>query len=114
MQERVEKPWGGYQVIGSGRGFQVKLISVEPGQRLSLQRHTQRSEQWTVALGVAEALIDDDVMEITVGGTAFVDVGASHRISNNGNETLVIVEVQFGEYLGEDDIERLEDDYGRV
>ena len=110
----VARPWGGYEVIGTGPGYQIKLITVNPGQRLSLQRHRQRTEHWLVVHGLASTVIGEQVRELTAGGTAEVSVGTVHRISNPGENPLTIVEVQFGDSFDEDDIERFEDDYGRA
>jgi mannose-6-phosphate isomerase len=109
-----ERPWGSYVVLGAGDGYQVKRIVVQPNQRLSYQRHTHRSEHWFVIRGSGELLLDGQMREVGVGDSVDVPVGGSHRIGNTGVEPLVFIEVQLGDYLGEDDIERLEDDYGRT
>lgn len=109
-----KRPWGFYEVLCSETDYKVKRITVYPGQRLSLQRHRRRSEHWFVIKG--EGLVTVDGKEVKVGPGSSVDIprGALHRIANTGAEDLVFVEVQTGDYLGEDDLERLEDDYGRV
>jgi mannose-6-phosphate isomerase len=109
-----ERPWGSWHVLDEGDGYKVKRIVVNPGARLSLQRHELRSEHWVVVMGVAECTIDDETVVVPRGGTVDVAVGQVHRIANRGEETLVIIEVQQGSYTGEDDIVRLEDDYGRT
>ncbi len=108
------KPWGGYRVIESGDGYQVKQLRLTPGDSLSLQRHQHRSEQWTVIAGRGEALVDGK--QHAIGPSDFVAVpqGAIHRLTNTGADNLVIIEVQIGSYLGEDDIERFADNYGRA
>lgn len=110
---RAERPWGEYEAIDEGAGFKVKRIRVHPGRRLSYQRHTARSEHWYLVSGVARVTLDG--AELVVGPSTSVDVaaGAAHRVANVGDEDLVFIEVQLGRYLGEDDIERLADDYGR-
>jgi len=107
------RPWGGYQVLEDARTHKVKRIEVLPGGRLSLQRHRHRSEHWFVIAGVGAATRDADMISLTAGDSLDVPAGASHRISNPGEDVLVFIEVQHGSYFGEDDIERLEDDYGR-
>lgn len=110
----VEKPWGRYLIVHGGPGFQIKSLIVDPGQELSLQLHRLRSERWIVVSGVGRANIDERESDIQIGDQLFVPVGMKHRLGNPGDEQLEIVEVQFGAYLGEDDIERFEDRYGRV
>lgn len=108
------RPWGRYDLLDEGAGFKVKRITVSPGKRLSYQSHARRSERWVVAMGVARATIDGRVSEAVVGEVVIVPVGAKHRVENPGVEPLVFIEVQIGEYLGEDDIVRHEDDFGRA
>lgn len=108
------KPWGGYRVIERGDGYQVKQLRLTPGDRLSLQRHRHRSEQWTVIAGNGEAIVDDKRHPIAASDFVAVPQGAIHRLVNTGSDDLVIIEVQIGSYLGEDDIERFDDDYGRA
>ena len=114
-REHDERPWGSYTVLDDGApDHKVKRIVVRPGKRLSYQRHARRAEHWFVVHG--SALVTLDGREIRVGPGQAVDVplGAAHRIENTGDDDLVFIEVQHGDYFGEDDIERLEDDYGRV
>ncbi|MDD5542536.1 MAG: phosphomannose isomerase type II C-terminal cupin domain [Acidobacteriia bacterium] len=108
------RPWGAFTVLDEGRGYKVKRIEVLPGQRLSYQKHARRSEHWMVVQGAAKVTLDGK--EISVATGEFVDIprGASHRIENPQTDTLIFIEVQRGDYLGEDDIVRLEDDYGRT
>jgi len=109
-----ERPWGHYRVLHKEPGIQVKRIEVKPGLRFSLQKHTQRSEKWVVLSGLGTVTLGK--REIPVSQGAYVDVprGEIHRMHNTGKEPLVFIEVQFGEYLGEDDIVRLHDDFGRI
>lgn len=109
----VHRPWGTYTVLEEGDGFKIKRIVVRPGASLSLQRHRFRSEHWVVVSG--EAMVTNDGREIRIAKneSAFISAGASHRLSNPGDEDCVMIEVQVGSYVGEDDIERLEDVYGR-
>jgi mannose-6-phosphate isomerase-like protein (cupin superfamily) len=108
------RPWGEFRVLERGAGFQVKRIDVKPGGRLSYQRHARRHEHWVVVAGRARVTLDGSQLELGPGDTSEVPVGAAHRVENPGSELLTFIEVQRGEYLGEDDIERLADDYGRV
>ena len=112
--QRDERPWGAYTVLGGADGYQVKEIVVEPGKRLSYQRHAQRSEHWFVVRGSGEVTVDGRLRDIGVGDAIDVPIGGLHRIGNTGTEPLVFIEVQMGDYLGEDDIERLEDDFERT
>lgn len=111
--EYDERPWGNYLVLDEADGFKVKRIVVNPDSRLSYQRHQHRQEHWFVVAGVAHVTIDGDVTEVQAGSAIDIPLQAAHRVANRGSETLVFIEVQRGSYLGEDDIERLEDDYGR-
>ena len=111
--ESEERPWGSWHVLDEGRGYKVKRIEVRPGARLSYQTHEHRAEHWTVVRGTATCLVDGQTVEVPAGGSLDIGVGAAHRISNAHDDELVLIEVQRGSYLGEDDIVRLEDDYGR-
>lgn len=106
-------PWGYFQVIEEGTGYKVKRIVVESGARLSLQRHAHRAEHWVVVAGTAEVTVGDDVRRLEANQSVFIPRGGIHRLANPGEELLTVIEVQFGDYLGEDDIERLADDYDR-
>ena len=114
MTTSENRPWGSWHVLEEGDGYKVKRIVVDPGCRLSYQRHELRAEHWVVVSGTATCTIDDEVVVLAPGETVDVEVGQAHRIANQGAETLVVIEVQRGSYLGEDDIIRLEDDYGRA
>lgn len=109
-----QRPWGSYQVLEDGEKHKVKRIEVLPEKRLSYQRHAHRAEHWFVVAG--EAVVTLDGEEIVVGEAESIDIklGAAHRVENRGSEKLIFIEIQRGSYLGEDDIERLEDDFGRV
>jgi mannose-1-phosphate guanylyltransferase/mannose-6-phosphate isomerase len=109
----VHRPWGTYDSVEAGPGYQVKRLSVKPGGAMSLQRHRHRAEHWVVVAGVARITRDDEVFDLRTNQSTYIPLGAKHRIENPGSETLHIIEVQTGDYLGEDDIERFEDRYGR-
>jgi mannose-1-phosphate guanylyltransferase/mannose-6-phosphate isomerase len=112
MAEFVERPWGGYQIMYEDFGVVVKVITVNPGARLSLQKHAFRSETWHLVSGELLAMVDGEVVEMEMGDPVTVDVGVIHRLSNMSSEIGRIVEVITGHY-DEDDIVRLDDDYGR-
>lgn len=111
--DSAERPWGSWQVIDEDKGYKVKRIRVLPGCRLSYQSHQQRSEHWVVIRGTATCVVDDQEWQAGPGESVDVPLGAKHRLGNDGDQDLVIVEVQHGDYTGEDDIVRLVDDYGR-
>ncbi len=111
---RVHRPWGTYEVIERGPGFQVKHLTVRPGASLSLQRHRHRSEHWVVVRGTAAVVRGEERYGLAENESTYVPRGVRHRLSNPGDVPLEIVEVQTGDYLGEDDIERFEDDYRRA
>ena len=112
---RVSKrPWGTWMTVSKGEGFHVKLIEVLPGARLSTQRHQFRSEHWVVVDGLAEILCDEVTLVLGPGESHYIPVQAIHRLANTGDQPLLLVEVQVGGILAEDDIERLEDDYQRT
>jgi mannose-6-phosphate isomerase-like protein (cupin superfamily) len=110
----VERPWGRYQVVDTGPGFQVKQVEVDPGKRLSLQLHEHRAEHWVVVEGQALVTIGNETREVAANESVFVPVKTLHRLENRGTEPLRIIEVQTGSYLGEDDIVRVADDFWRV
>jgi mannose-1-phosphate guanylyltransferase/mannose-6-phosphate isomerase len=113
VHHRVFRPWGSYESLIVGEGFQVKRIVVNPGQRLSLQMHHHRAEHWVVVRGTAEVVNGDETMLLTEDQSTYIPIGAKHRLSNLGKYPLELIEVQSGSYLGEDDIVRFEDVYGR-
>lgn len=108
------RPWGSWRVVDAGDGFVVKRITMAPGQRLSLQRHQHRAEDWVVVAGQALVTRDAAVFPLAVGETTHIAPLQVHRVENRGTTDLVFIEVQTGSLLSEDDIERLEDDYGRL
>jgi len=110
----VYRPWGSYQSIDAGDRFQVKHIMVKPGGRLSLQKHAKRAEHWVVVQGTAQVTCDDKVFALRENESTFIPLGSTHRLENLGDEPLRLIEIQSGSYLGEDDIVRLEDVYGRA
>jgi len=109
-----ERPWGTFTVLDEADGFKVKRIEVLPGKRLSYQKHAQRAEHWVVVQGTAKVTLDDRDVLVAAGEAIDIAIGAAHRVENPGRETLVFIEVQRGGYLGEDDIVRLQDDFGRA
>jgi mannose-6-phosphate isomerase len=108
------RPWGHYTVLADEPDHKVKRISVDPGKRLSLQRHRRRSEHWYLICGEAVATLEDREIPLRPGEAVDIPCGATHRLRNTGKAEAAFIEVQTGEYFGEDDIERLSDDYGRV
>ena len=110
----VSRPWGTYESLMNVEGFQVKHIVVKPGASLSLQMHHHRAEHWTVVKGVARVTRDDEVLDLTANQSVFLPLGCRHRLQNFGEENVEIIEVQVGDYLGEDDIVRFDDVYGRI
>jgi mannose-6-phosphate isomerase len=107
------RPWGSWEVLDVGDGYQVKRINVSPHSRLSLQTHAHRSEHWVVVSGVATCTVGRHTAEVGQGGRVDVPLGAAHRLANERDDELIVLELQIGSYLGEDDILRLADDYGR-
>ena len=110
---RDHRPWGWFESLTVGEGFQVKRIHVKPGAALSLQSHNHRSEHWVVVEGAAKVTIDDTVQTVTEGQSVYVPLGSRHRLENPGKCAMILIEVQIGNYLGEDDIVRYEDLYAR-
>lgn len=111
---REERPWGHFVVLDEQPNAKVKVITIHPGRRLSYQSHERRSEHWVVIQGTAEVLLDGESRTVHVGESIDVPTRSRHRCANDGEVDVVFVEVQLGEYFGEDDIVRYEDDYGRV
>lgn len=107
------RPWGSFTVLEEGRGYKIKRIEVKPGHRLSLQMHYHRSEHWIVVSGTAKVICGEQELIIHQNQSTYVPQGHAHRLENPGVIPLVLIEVQNGEYLGEDDIVRFEDDYAR-
>jgi mannose-6-phosphate isomerase len=113
-KEYDQRPWGNYTVLDEGSDFKVKRIEVLPEKRLSYQKHARRTEHWFVVRGVAKVTLNGEDILVNAGRSVDIPVGTAHRVENPGPETLVFVEVQTGDYFGEDDIVRLEDDFGRA
>ena len=113
-REFDRRPWGTYEVLDEGPTFKVKRIEVLPNKRLSYQKHSQRAEHWVVVAGTAKVTLDGAELYVSAGEAIDIPKGSAHRVANDADETLVFIEVQRGDYLGEDDIVRLQDDYGRV
>jgi mannose-1-phosphate guanylyltransferase / mannose-6-phosphate isomerase len=113
LHREVHRPWGSYDSVDVGDGFQVKRIRVKPGARLSLQSHRHRAEHWVVVRGTARVTRDDEVFDLVANQSTYIPLGARHRLENPAREMLELIEVQSGDYLGEDDIVRYEDLYGR-
>ena len=109
-----ERPWGSFTVLDEGENYKVKRLEVWPGKRLSYQRHSRRSEHWLVVRGTAKVTLNDVEILVRTGETLDVPCGTAHRIENPPDQDkLVLIEIQTGDYFGEDDIERLDDDFGR-
>lgn len=108
------RPWGSFTTLEEGRGYKIKRIEVEPGHRLSLQMHHHRSEHWIVVSGTARVVCGDNEIMLTPNQSTYVPQCTAHRLENPGTIPLVLIEVQNGEYLGEDDIVRFQDDYARA
>jgi mannose-6-phosphate isomerase-like protein (cupin superfamily) len=113
VTQHSERPWGSYTVLAEHKRFKVKTILVHPGQRLSYQTHAHRSEHWFVAEGEGVVTLDGEQVTVREGQSVDIAQGVAHRVHNTGTDDLVFVEVQHGDYFGEDDIIRLDDDYGR-
>ena len=111
---KVARPWGSYETIGDGQRYQVKHIIVDPGETLSLQMHYHRSEHWVVVRGSAKVTVGDEVSILQENESTYIPAGTRHRLANPGKVPLELVEIQCGPYLGEDDIVRFDDQYGRA
>jgi mannose-1-phosphate guanylyltransferase len=114
LHRTVSRPWGTYTVLEEGPGFKIKRIEVRPGASLSLQMHHRRSEHWVVVRGIARVTNGDREFDVHPNESTYIPIETRHRIENRGTEALAIIEVQCGAYLGEDDIVRFEDKYGRT
>ena len=112
--EISERPWGTFEVLTESDGYKVKRITVVPGGRLSLQSHQQRAEHWVVVTGIATVTVGVNVQEVAVNEHVHIPVQAKHRLENYTDDPVVLIEVQSGLYLGEDDIIRHKDSYGRI
>src|SRR5436309_3475548 len=109
-----QRPWGTFTILDEGEHYKVKRIEVIAGKRLSYQKHSQRSEHWMVVKGTAKVTLDGRDVILKRGATIDIPIGAAHRIENVGSDLLTFIEIQQGSYLGEDDIQRLQDDFGRL
>jgi mannose-6-phosphate isomerase-like protein (cupin superfamily) len=109
-----ERPWGSFEILKDEPGYKAKILLVKPGKRLSLQSHEKREENWVVVQGTAMVHLDDEYIELTAGEHVFIPKRNKHRLENIGTEDLIVVEAQTGEYFGEDDIVRYEDDFNRA
>ena len=114
LHRKVARPWGWYDSLDEGSNFKVKRIQVNPGASLSLQKHAKRAEHWVVVKGIAEVICKDKKIILQENESTYIPLGYTHRLSNPGKNILEIIEVQSGSYLGEDDIERFDDSYGRL
>ena len=114
LHQKVARPWGWYDSLDGGENFKVKRIQVNPGASLSLQKHTRRAEHWVVVKGIAEVICNDKKVTLKENESTYIPLGHTHRLSNPGKDILEIIEIQSGNYLGEDDIERFDDSYGRL
>ena len=110
---KIYRPWGWYQSLEVGEQYQVKLIYLAPGAKISLQRHQHRAEHWVVVAGTATVTRGSQILELKKNQSTFIPAGEKHRLENSTNLPLQVIEVQSGDYLREDDIERFDDQYGR-
>ena len=108
------RPWGSFTILDEGKGFKVKRISVNPGHKLSLQYHHHRSEHWTVIQGEAKVTIGESTKRVKINESVYIPLKEKHALANEAEELMQVIEVGLGDYLGEDDIVRLEDRYGRA
>jgi len=107
------RPWGKFEILSNNKNYKSKIITVDPGHRLSYQSHQKRSEHWVIVSGQGQVTLDDKEQKIKAGDHVHIPVKSKHRIANTGKEALQFIEVQTGTYFGEDDIERFQDDYSR-
>jgi mannose-1-phosphate guanylyltransferase/mannose-6-phosphate isomerase len=114
VHRTVERPWGSYTVLEKGNRHKIKRIVLHPNARLSLQKHRHRSEHWVVISGTARVTRGDEVFDVHSNESTFIPIAVKHRLENQGRIPLQIIEVQNGEYVDEDDIERFDDDYQRT
>jgi mannose-1-phosphate guanylyltransferase/mannose-6-phosphate isomerase len=114
LHKKIERPWGSYTVLEKGNGYKIKRVVLKPGAKLSLQLHRRRSEHWVVVSGVAKVTRESETYLVQNNESTFIPINTKHRLENSGEELLQIIEVQNGDYVEEDDIERFSDDYGRL
>ena len=111
--DESQRPWGRYEILSESDTHKVKTICVNPGKRLSYQRHEKRAEHWFIVQGESRITLNGDIFEMGAGDSIDIEIGDLHRIENIGTNDVIFMEVQTGTYFGEDDIERIEDDFGR-
>ena len=114
LSEIEKRPWGNFHVIARGNGYQIKEMNINPKNKQSLQKHRHRSEYWQVIEGEGKVYLEDSEIKLKPGDNIFIPKGSLHRLENTNSQNLMIVEIQIGDLISEDDIERIEDDYGRV
>lgn len=114
INEFDQRPWGNYTVLDEGENYKVKRIEVLSNKRLSYQRHFRRAEHWFIVCGTAKVTLNDREILIKSGEAIDIPLGAKHRVENPADDLLIFIETQTGDYFGEDDIERFEDDFGRL
>ena len=114
LSETEYRPWGSFHIIAKGTGYQIKEMNIKPGKKQSLQRHKNRSEYWQVIDGSGMVYLEDSKFKLEKNDNIFIPQGDLHRLENIGNDLLTLIEIQIGEKISEDDIERLEDDFGRI
>ena len=114
LSENESRPWGNFHIIAKGKGYQIKEMNIKPGKKQSLQRHKNRSEYWQVISGSGMVYLEDSKFKLDKNDNIYIPQGDLHRLENIGKDLLKIVEIQIGKKISEDDIERLEDDFGRV
>lgn len=112
--EKEERPWGTFYVVHDQKNYKIKRLEVNPGERLSYQYHLKRSETWVIIKGNPTIVLDDQIQKQKEGDTLVIKQGVKHRIENDSEEIIIMIEVQTGSYFGEDDIIRIEDDYNRT
>ncbi len=112
--KRIKKPWGHYDVIKETDRYKEKIITIYQNKRISLQKHEKRDEFWKIEQGIAEVILNSKKLKLSKNDELFIQKESIHRVKNIGKNDLIIKEIQTGEYFGEDDIIRLEDDYGRI
>ena len=114
MNYKEQRPWGEFENLLDSELCKVKIITIKPGQAPSYQYHFKRSEVWTLVQGSGKLKLDDNIIPVSKGYTYHIEKEAKHQIKNTGTEDLIFIEIQLGEYFGEDDIVRIEDNYGRI
>ena len=111
--DSITKPWGAYETLSKGNGFKIKILEISPKEKISLQYHNERSEFWIILEGIADVQLEDKIIRLNKDEEIFIPKGSKHRVENCGHKQLKIIEISLGEYIEEDDIVRIEDEYGR-